>query len=114
MSLETHKSSEFKFRLDSVTADLLERAKNHTKLNKSRSIREKAQAVILEHEKTAFTRSDWEMFFDLLENPAAPTAKMRKAASFYEGFGFRRIQGSKNRLVMPILSFGDHVRAART
>jgi uncharacterized protein (DUF1778 family) len=88
MSLETHKNSEFKFRLDSVTADLLERAKNYTKLNKSRfireSIREKAQAVILEHEKTAFTHSDWEMFFDLLEHPTAPTAKMRKAARKYQ------------------------------
>jgi ribosomal protein S18 acetylase RimI-like enzyme len=41
-------------------------------------------------------------------------AKSEKAASFYEGFGFRRIQGSKNRLVMPISSLGDHVRAAHT
>lgn len=88
MSLEPHKDGVFKFRLDSITSDLLERAKNYTRLNKStfirESIREKAQAVILEHEKTAFTRSDWEMFFDLLNNPAAPTARMKKAAKKYK------------------------------
>jgi len=88
MSLETHKNNEFKFRMDSITSDLLERATNYTKLNKSKfireSIREKAQAIILEHEKTAFTRSDWEMFFDLLSNPAAPTTRMKKAARKYK------------------------------
>jgi len=34
-------------------------------------------------------------------------AKNEKAASFYEGFGFSRIEGSKNRLVMPISSFSS-------
>ena len=88
MSLEEHKNSVFKFRLDSITSDLLERAKAYTKLNKStfirESIREKAQAVILEHEKTAFKRSDWEMFFNLLNNPASPTSRMKKAARKYK------------------------------
>jgi ribosomal protein S18 acetylase RimI-like enzyme len=32
-------------------------------------------------------------------------AKNDKAASFYEGFGFKKIQGNKNRLVLPISSF---------
>jgi hypothetical protein len=32
-------------------------------------------------------------------------AKNESAAAFYEGFGFRRIQGSKNRLVLPLSSF---------
>jgi hypothetical protein len=29
-------------------------------------------------------------------------AKDERAASFYEGFGFRRLTGTKNRLVLPL------------
>jgi GNAT superfamily N-acetyltransferase len=32
-------------------------------------------------------------------------AKDEKAAAFYQRFGFRRIEGNKNRLVLPIASF---------
>lgn len=32
-------------------------------------------------------------------------AKNEKAAAFYEGFGFKKLQNSKNRLVLPISSF---------
>ncbi len=63
MSLEAHKSEDFKFRLDSTTSDLLERASSYIGLDKSKfireSIREKALTIIEEHEKTTFTQNDW-------------------------------------------------------
>jgi uncharacterized protein (DUF1778 family) len=86
-SVEAQKSEDFKFRLDSATSALLERASSYVGLDKSKfirkSIREKALAVIEEHEKTTFTYNDWRMFFSLLENPPAPTQAMKNAAQKY-------------------------------
>lgn len=87
MSAEAQKSEEFKFRLDSTISDLLERASSYIGLDKSKfireSIREKALAIIEEHEKTTFTQNDWRMFFSLLENPPEPTEAMKNAAQKY-------------------------------
>jgi len=88
MSVEPQKSEEFKFRLDSITSDLLERASSYIGLDKSKfireSIREKAMAIIEEREKTTFTENDWRMFFSLLENPPEPTEAMKEAAEAYK------------------------------
>lgn len=87
MSINVTKDDTFKFRMDAVTADLMERARSYVKLDKSKfvrySIREKAKAIIAEHEKTLFTQEDWYMFFDMLDNPSEPTERMKKAAEKY-------------------------------
>ena len=73
--------------MDSITLDLLERASTNVDVNKSKlirqSIREKAVAIIAEHEKTRFTEEDWRLFFDMLDNPPEPTDRMKKAARKY-------------------------------
>ncbi len=83
MDVNTHDTT-IKFRLDSLTSELLDRARGYTKLDKSKfirqSVREKAEAVIAEHEKTQFSQEDWHMFFENLDNPSEPTARMKKAA----------------------------------
>lgn len=88
MSVESRKSEDFKFRLDRLTLELLMRAKDYIGLDKSKfireSIRQMAQAVISEHEKTIFTEQDWRMFFALINKPEAPTARMKKAAEKYK------------------------------
>jgi uncharacterized protein (DUF1778 family) len=88
MSIEARKNEDFKFRLDSITLDLLERAKEYVGLDKSKfireSIREKAQSVIAEHEKTIFTQKDWKMFFAMLDKPLHSSSRMKKAARKYK------------------------------
>ncbi len=74
-------------RMDAYTLELLERARDYVALNKSKfirlSIREKATEIIAQHEKTLFSTDDWRAFFDMLENPKKPTARMKKAAKQY-------------------------------
>lgn len=88
MSINVTKDDTLKFRMDAVTADLMERARSYVKLDKSKfvrhSIREKAEAIIAEHEKTLFSQEDWYMFFDMLDNPSEPTERMKKAAEKYK------------------------------
>jgi uncharacterized protein (DUF1778 family) len=88
MSVEAQKSEEFTLRLDSTTSDLPERASGYIGLDKSQfireSIREKAQAIIEEREKTMFTENDWRMFFSLRDNLPEPTEAMKRAAEAYE------------------------------
>lgn len=82
------KENAFKLRMDSLTMEMLERASAYLELDKSKfirqSIREKAEAILAEHEKTAFSKQDWLMFFDMIENPPAPTKHMRDAAKLYQ------------------------------
>jgi len=88
MTAESKKDDTLKVRVDSITLDLLERASAYVDLNKSKfirqSIREKAVAIIAEHEKTRFTEEDWHMFYDMLDNPPEPTDRMKKAALKYQ------------------------------
>lgn len=88
MTTNAIKNNTLKFRMDTVTADLMERARSYVKLDKSKfirhSIREKAEAIIAEHEKTVFTKEDWYMFFDMLDNSPEPTERMKKAAEKYK------------------------------
>ena len=88
MTTETLKQDIIKIRIDAKTRQLLERARNYVDLDKSKfirqSIREKAEIVIAEHEKTHFTAEDWQMFFEMLENPPEPTERMKKAALTYK------------------------------
>ncbi len=88
MTVNVRKDDTLKFRMDAVTADLMERARSYVKLDKSKfvrhSIREKAEAIIAEHEKTLFTREDWYMFFDMIDNSPEPTERMKKAAEKYK------------------------------
>jgi len=88
MSINVTKDNTLKFRIDAVTVDLMERARLYVKLDKSKfvrhSIREKAESIIAEHEKTLFTQEDWHMFFDMLDNPSEPTERMTKAAKKYK------------------------------
>ena len=88
MTTETHKQDILKIRMDVTTQQLLDRARNYVELDKSKfirqSIREKAETVIAEYEKTRFNAEDWQLFFELLENPPEPTERMKKAALTYK------------------------------
>ena len=73
-----------KVRMDHVTTSLMERARRYVKLDKSKfirqSVREKAEAILAEREKTLFTAEDWHMFFAMLDHPPQPTERMKEAA----------------------------------
>ena len=87
MTTETNKHDVLKIRIDTVTLQLLEQARNYVDLDKSKfirqSIREKAEAIIADHEQTRFNAEDWQMFFDMLDNPPEPTERMKKALQTY-------------------------------
>ncbi len=89
MPSENTKHDVLRIRMDSVTLQLLERAQQYVGLDKSKfirqSIREKADAVIAQHEQTTrFSAEDWQRFFALLDNPPEPTERMKKAAQLYQ------------------------------
>jgi uncharacterized protein (DUF1778 family) len=88
MTIEANKQEILKVRMDATTLQLLEKARGYVDLDKSKfirqSIREKAEIVISEHEKTRFSLEDWHMFFDMLDNPPEPTERMKKAALTYK------------------------------
>ncbi|MFZ2407784.1 MAG: DUF1778 domain-containing protein [Methylobacter sp.] len=88
MTIEANKQDILKVRIDATTLQLLEQARSYVDLDKSKfirqSIREKAEAVISEHEKTQFSTEDWHMFFEMLDNPPEPTERMKKAALNYK------------------------------
>jgi uncharacterized protein (DUF1778 family) len=88
MTIELNKQEVLKIRMDAVTLELLERARSYVDLDKSKfirqSIREKAESVISEHEKTRFSTGDWQLFFAMLDNPPEPTERMKKAAQTYQ------------------------------
>jgi uncharacterized protein (DUF1778 family) len=50
-----------------------------------RTVLREAQAVIEEHERVKLTRRDSRLVMQLLENPPAPNAKLRKAARAMPG-----------------------------
>lgn len=87
MNAETRKDLTLKFRIDDLTLRLLEQAQSYVEINRSKfirqSIREKAEAIIAEHDQTRFNESDWHLFFDSLDAPVEPTARMKKAAQRY-------------------------------
>ncbi len=89
MSIETNKQQDvLKIRMDAVTLQLLEQARGYIELDRSKfirqSIREKAAAIISEHEKTRFNPDDWQLFFAMLDAPPEPTDRMKKAALTYQ------------------------------
>jgi uncharacterized protein (DUF1778 family) len=88
MTIVANKPDVLKVRMDAVTLQFLEQARSYVNLDKSKfirqSIREKAQAIIAEHEKTRFDASDWELFFAMLDNPPEPSERMKKAALKYK------------------------------
>ena len=87
MASETKHDNTFKFRMDDITLNLLERARSYIDLDKSKfirqSIREKAEAIIAEYDQTRLSEDDWKMFFDKLDNPAPQTSRMKKAQEKY-------------------------------
>lgn len=88
MRTDSIKNDAIKIRIDSETQQLLEQARAYVNLDKSKfirqSIQEKAEAVIAEHETTRFNATDWEMFFEMLDNPPEPTDSMKRAAKAYK------------------------------
>ena len=87
MSIETGKQDVLKVRMDLATLQMLEQARQYIGLDKSKfirqSVREKAEAVIAEHQQTRFSQEDWHMFFELLDHPPEPTERMKKALQTY-------------------------------
>ena len=87
MNAEIKKDLTVKFRIDDLTLRLLDQAQSYVEINRSKfirqSIREKAEAIIAEHDQTRFNENDWHTFFDSLDKPAEPTERMKKAAKRY-------------------------------
>lgn len=87
MTIEVGKQDVLKVRMDVATLQLLEQARHYVGLDKSKfirqSVREKAEAIIAEHEQTRFSAEDWQMFFEILDNPPKPTERMKKALQTY-------------------------------
>ncbi len=85
---ETTKNYTLKLRMDSMTMEMLERARAYANLDKSKfirqSVQEKAQNILKEQEKTSFSEEDWHTFFDMIKNPSKPTKHMKKAALLYK------------------------------
>ena len=83
-----NKDHTIKFRIDPPTEALMERAQTYIGTNKSKfirqSIREKATAIISQHEKTTFSKDDWYLFFDMLDNSPEPTNRLKKASQKYK------------------------------
>lgn len=88
MITQTHKQNVLKIRIDENTLQLLEKARGYVDLDKSKfirqSIREKAEAIISEHEQTRFNSEDWRLFFEMTENPPEPTDRMKQALKTYQ------------------------------
>lgn len=84
MAARTAKSDVVRVRIDAGTLALMDRARAHVHLDKSKfireSVREKATTVLSEQQRTLFSEADWLAFFDRLSAPAEPTARMVKAA----------------------------------
>lgn len=63
MIIDTNKQDVLKVRMDGVTLQLLEQARQYIRLDKSKfirqSIREEASHIISEHEQNHFTAQDW-------------------------------------------------------
>lgn len=83
-----NKDIDYKLRLDSVTAELVEKACGYLNTKRSEffrsSAREKAELIISEHERTHFSSEDWSMFFDMVDNTPEPTERMKKAKAKYK------------------------------
>ncbi len=88
MTTNLKKDDTLKVRMDGQTLSLLEQARAYVDLDKSKfvrmSVREKARAIIAEHENTRFDAWDWRMFFEMLDHPPKPTERMKKAAKKYK------------------------------
>jgi len=88
MAMDMRKDDTLKVRMDTVTLEMMEKARGYLKIDKSKfvrqSVRQVAEAVIAEHEHTKFSKKDWHAFFAMIDNPPAPTKRMRKAAQKYE------------------------------
>ncbi|MCB8840032.1 DUF1778 domain-containing protein [Aurantimonas sp. VKM B-3413] len=92
MTNTADKGDMLKVRMDAATLSMMDTARAYLNLDKSKfireSVREKAESVIAQHQKTQFSPGDWAAFFGALDAPAAPTRRMTKAAQ-----KFRDIQG---------------------
>ena len=88
MTTEAGKQDVLKIRMDVATLQLLEQARLYVGRDKSKfirqSVREKAEAIIAEHDQTRFNTEDWQMFFEMLDNPPDPTERMKKALQTYK------------------------------
>lgn len=87
MTTDVERDDTLKIRMDAATLSMLETARGYLELDKSKfirqSVREKAAAVIAEHETTRFAAADWTAFFAALDAPAPATARMERAARRY-------------------------------
>lgn len=86
--MDMRKDDTLKVRMDTVTLDMMEKARRYLNLDKSKFIRQSvqqmAQTVIAEREQTRFNTEDWHAFFEMLDAPPEPTERMKKAALKYQ------------------------------
>lgn len=86
--MDMRKDDTLKIRMDTMTLDMMEKARSYLKIDKSKfirqSVRQVAQAIIAEHEQSRFSTEDWHMFFAMIDQPSAPTKRMNKATKKYK------------------------------
>ena len=83
------KDNSLKVRFDAATLSLLEQAGSRIGMDRSKfvrfSVRSTAEAVITQHEKTAFSKGDWITFFNMVDDQEPkPTRRLKKAAHKYK------------------------------
>ncbi|MGU3494399.1 DUF1778 domain-containing protein [Xanthobacteraceae bacterium A53D] len=82
--MTTDRDDTITIRMDATTLSMMDAARSYLNLDKGKfirqSVREKAAAVIADHERTRFSAEDWAAFFALLDAPPEPTARMKRGA----------------------------------
>jgi uncharacterized protein (DUF1778 family) len=82
---ETIKQQRMHIRLDSLSKVKLERAAAYVHKSLSEFVLgqalQAADEVIQEHETLTLTQTDWDVFWNALENPPKPSAKLKRAFS---------------------------------
>lgn len=82
------KDDRLQVRLDAESKSLLQRAASYRRKTVSQFVLatalEEAEKVIRENEVVTLSDRDWAVFYDLLTNPPAPNAALRKAFAKYK------------------------------
>jgi len=81
------KTDRIQIRVDSRSKKIIQKAANYSNEALSHFVvshtLDAAEKVIEEHEKINFSKTDWNIFFDALDNPPKPNKKLKSAFKRY-------------------------------
>ncbi|MCH8157716.1 MAG: DUF1778 domain-containing protein [Nitrospinae bacterium] len=84
---KSNKTDRIQFRISSESKNLLERAARYSNKSTSEFVSVQsvtaAERIVEQHEKVALSRSDWNSFFKVLDNPPEPNKRLRAAFKRY-------------------------------